>query len=209
MNTTSEIELKLSLPRVYVGKDILKDEAILKYSKTLKPEIKEFEAIYLDSKGGHLNKAGLALRMRKEGSLWVATVKTKGTSKNGLHKREEWDKEIEKPIPSIDYFRKEAIYDDLKNAIGNESLIELFTTKFERSILSLSISNKSMIELAVDIGEIIVKDKREQIAEVELELKKGDEGELNLIGNYLIGKYGLIPEVKSKFHRGLVLMNNN
>jgi len=207
MSETSEIELKLGLPNLELSSEIMKDKNILKYSEIEILETKVFEAIYLDTQNGDLNKGGFAFRIRKEGEQWVATVKTKGSSIAGLHKREEWDRVIDSPIPSIEYFEDFVIFQDLKDSLGNNELISLFITKFERGIINLNIENRSKIELAMDIGEIIVGDKRELIAEVELELKSGNIEDLNLIGNYLVDKYKLIPEDKSKYHRGLLLLN--
>lgn len=206
MKKNKEIELKLRLPNAQLGKDIMNDEFILSYAQSKILEVKCYEAIYLDSEEGNLNEAGLALRIRKEGEKWVATVKTKGSSVDGLHSRDEWDVEIENPVPSIEYFKNTSIYTDLQAALGGEILTSLFTTKFERRIVNLSVKEKSLIELAIDIGEIIVKNRREEIAEVELELKSGEAEDLSFIGDILIQKYGLVPEERSKFYRGLMLM---
>lgn len=207
MEKDQEIELKLSLPNPEIGEKILKDLSILKYSQTQKPEVEVLEAIYFDTKDGKLNKAGFAYRIRREGNRWIATVKTKGTSNKGLHERKEWNVEIEEPVFSIEHFRQYTIAEDLYRAMDKAELITLFKTKFERKILNLFVNGRSKIELALDIGAVILEDEKDLIAEVELELKSGEISDIHMIGELLIKKYRLTPEIRSKYYRGLLLMD--
>ncbi|MDR5659294.1 CYTH domain-containing protein [Serpentinicella sp. ANB-PHB4] len=207
MKQENEVEIKLTLPKMSLVELILKDSFVLYYAESNLVQEQDFEAIYLDSVHGKLQKSGYAYRIRKEDQRWVATVKTRGVSKDGLHERREYNVNINEPIPRLDYFVDHGIDIDLKNALGDHSLIELFRTIFTRKTIDLNIG-KTLIELAIDIGEIVAGDKREPIAEVELELKSGEIEDLLKVSERLINKYGLVKEDKSKFYRGLLLTGN-
>ena len=88
----TEIELKLKPGKASPAE--LEGEL----SKLLK--IKSFtrlslQNIYYDTPELRLHREHVALRIRKNGKRYIQTLKTRGTSKNGLHQRGEWEWELE------------------------------------------------------------------------------------------------------------------
>ena len=64
-------------------------------------------------------------------------------------------------------------------------------------------TDKSLLEISIDLGKIHTKNGDLDISELEIELFQGDEQDLIGLGGRLAEKYGLSVEQKSKFARGL------
>ena len=67
----------------------------------------------------------------------------------------------------------------------------------------------SLVELSIDRGKIAAGSSTAPVSEVEIELFQGTEEDLLEMGKWLSEKYGLEPESRSKFARGLALIRNN
>lgn len=201
---SKEIELKYRI-------DESKTEKILKdLYKLFESPIKEekMKAIYFDTKDFILLKNGIALRIREEGSETIATVKTQGTYENGLFSRKEWNvnitnKEYKTSLEQL--FSQTEIGSELIHIITDKELDEKMITTFARKKATVSI-NDSKFEIAMDKGEIVAGNKKEDISEMEIELLEGTETSLIDFGNKLVYRYNLRPEKLSKYARGLNLL---
>jgi triphosphatase len=165
----------------------------------------QLEARYFDTPSHALQKAKLAYRLRREGENWVATVKGGGSSKGGLHARQEWNQVASHNEPDMQVFSHMEIGAKLQEAVGDEILEPILITSFERRKVDVVMPDGSTIEVAADKGVIIAGEKTAPILEIELELKTGQAGSLFMLGAALAREYPLLPEPKSKFYRGLLL----
>lgn len=205
MSNNVEIELKLRLVDPTICDRILNDPLLLALASNEEPRIEMMEATYYDTTDHGLLQDEIAYRIRQENGNYVATVKTSNKSSSGLHMRGEWNIDMDEATPDISPFLKEAIGDRLQTAVGTNSLRPLLVTRFKRNLLDLTLDDGSKVELAVDLGEIVVSDQKEPIAEIELELKDGNVAQLLKLGATLSERYPLQLDSRSKFHRGLVL----
>lgn len=203
MQENSEVELKLQ---------VLDETAwtrIVNKIKTL-PEASGYEKIllaanYFDTMDGFLHKARLAYRVRKENDQWVATIKGGGCVVNGMHKRAEWNVKVENGEADLQAFAKTTVDQSILKELSTKKLIPIVQTNFVREVVILMIDDNK-IEVALDKGIIIGNGNKIPILEIELELKEGKEKILMEIGEKLIKEFPLKLSNKSKFARGLALV---
>ncbi|MBZ9566388.1 CYTH domain-containing protein [Modicisalibacter tunisiensis] len=129
---------------------------------------------YYDTPAGDLERARVALRIRRTPDRWLQTLKTAGQGSGGLSTRGEWEWEI--PGPALDLEGLAAL--EPMQALGEPVLASLspgFTTDFERLSWWLE-GPEATIEVALDNGEVRAGERRAPIEELELELelKGGD-----------------------------------
>ncbi|MDK2820047.1 MAG: triphosphatase [Clostridia bacterium] len=209
MDANIETELKLQLTDTLRWADILSDSQLLELANPPFFKSEDYEAFYFDTPSFSLKKAGIAYRVRREGEKLTATIKVGGSSHGGMHERQEWNIEVQKTEPDLTPFFNTPFRLLLEKALNGENLEELFVTRFERKSLNLCLTDGTEVDFAADRGEIVAGDYKEPINEIELELKKGDKGQLLKLGDMLIKKYPLIKEPRSKFYRGLKLLELN
>ncbi|MDU2063978.1 MAG: CYTH domain-containing protein [Sporomusaceae bacterium] len=201
MSVGQEIELKLRMNRSEEIAALVQDPALETFS--VEPWQKDMLlSTYYDTPDKALLKSRLTFRVRKAGVAYEATVKGGGKSSGGLHERQEWNVDLTAPEASVGAFQNTVIYPLLTTTVKEASLEPLFTTEFLRHRLLLRYGD-SLIEAAVDQGTIVGKEKTDELAELELELKEGDASDLLALGALLAKTYSLQLEKRSKFQRGL------
>lgn len=206
MGPNTEMELKLRLHDESLLGKLLNDPHIQELAQPQSLKTQFMEAVYYDTPGMALTRAGIAYRIRREDSRWIATVKADDLSSGGLHIRNEWNVEVPLPLPDLSPFLQTPIGPRLLQMVGEEPVQELLETCFERRSLSLSWYDGSRIELAADRGEVVAGERRENLSEIELELKEGDPAVILKLGAVLARRYPLFLEPRSKFSRGLKLL---
>jgi triphosphatase len=200
-----ETELKLYCTDANVWENIMSAQALVERTVPESRATEELEAHYFDTPTYSLQKEKIAYRVRREGGNWVATVKAGGSSKGGLHARQEWNILVSDEQPDIGVFSDTEIGARLQEIVGDQVLEPILITRFERQRVDVLMSDGSKIEVAADRGEIVAGNMAEPILEVELELKSGQSESLFILGAELSREYPLLPESRSKFYRGLVL----
>jgi inorganic triphosphatase YgiF len=83
----NEVELKLALDEAHQARFLrhpLLRRATARHTETL-------DNIYYDTGDLSLRRHGIALRLRRQGKLWLQTVKLAGTAAAGLSSRPEWE----------------------------------------------------------------------------------------------------------------------
>lgn len=201
----TEMELKLCCTDTSCWGKVIEAQALAEIAVPESKTTKLMDARYFDTPTYSLQKEKIAYRVRREGDTWVATVKSGGSSKGGLHARQEWNIVVSHEQPDIAIFSDTEIGSRLQEVVGDQALEPILMTRFERQTVDVMTPDGSIIEVAADQGEIVSGEKMEPILEVELELKSGHPGSLLLLGAELAREYPLLPESKSKFYRGLVL----
>lgn len=167
------------------------------------------DARYFDTPARSLQAAGFAVRLREAAGRWTQAVKTRGTSTDGLHQRDEWEHDAGHGTLDLDRVPHAATRAALQAAVAGQPLIAVFRTHFRRQALLLDLPDGSLVELALDHGWILAGDPaapaREALCEIELELVRGDTAALLALGAALQADLGLQPEPRSKAQRGHAL----
>ena len=205
MRQYQETELKLRLVDDAHADQIPVDPLIagMRLSGSFKDA--QFGTTYYDTPGRSLLSGGLTLRVRNTGETIVATVKDAGTSEGGMYVRGEWNVVLGNSAVSADAFQDLPIGERLRRMVGTDALVPVFQTRFRRISQELIDDVGSVIELALDRGEVVNGDKSAPFCEVELELKSGEVESLCELGAVLAERYPLMVEQKSKYARGLLL----
>ena len=202
----SELEIKLAISDNHLFDNIVADPEIQAMAADNKPVSRSFEAVYFDTRQFLLQNNGYSYRIRQEGEEWVATVKSDLSTSGGLSEREEWNEKVTGPAPSLKPFSGTHVGDRLALLMGNEKLQPLFSTRFSRTSLPLRTADGTRVELALDRGTIWSGISGIPISELELELLEGSAGELLKLAAWFVSRWHLSPEPKSKYARGLELL---
>ncbi len=160
---------------------------------------------YFDTPEHALSDARVALRIREKNGRYIQTFKTKGQSIKGLSRRGEWEWDLDQP--QLDLDKLADIWPQSLTAIDTTSLQPVFRTDFKRQVIDM-IWDHAEIEVALDLGHVIVGDKTSLISELELELKSGNEAALHSLAKELQREADLIPGDISKAEQGYRLAKN-
>ncbi len=178
----TEVELKLALDAAAVPA-LLRHPALrpLRRGRTRTARV---VSTYFDSRDFRLQRAEVALRVRRIGRRWIQTVKgpPQAGAGAGLHVRPEHEWPL--PGPRVEPGRLAATpWKKLTTKIAKDGgLVPCFTTDFTRRTIPLEFPDGSTAEFCVDLGEIRAtrdgRTRREPIAEIEIELGSGDAANL-------------------------------
>lgn len=192
MNAFRELELKLE--------GDAGDAAALRKHPLLtgvEPRTIEQCTTYFDTPDEALRKAGLSLRVRRAGDGFVQTVKAQGNGGAGLFDRDEWEWPVAGAEPDLGRLWETPA----RAVINGQPVSRTVEAEASRSIWMLRHEDSS-IELVIDEGRIAGNGAEQAIAEVEIELKQGDEAALFALGRELVGAAGLRIGVLTKAERG-------
>lgn len=153
-------------------------------------------ACYFDTPEHELAKRKIALRVRKEGELWVQTIKTPGPDELSRieinHPR---------PGPTLDLgLYKGTLVEDMLAGLEHP-LTLLYETQVHRLVFKMDCDNNE-VELAYDQGVIKSGALELPLCELELELVRGEVASLFKLAAQWLRKYGLILDLRSKAERG-------
>lgn len=180
-------------------------------SVDLAPYKLRFEALLdlqdeiLDAPSGELAAAGLALRVRRDGTNTLVTLKSAGTESGGVHRREE----IEESISESDAATRSwpAPVADRLGSHRDLPVSPVVTVNNRRGVWAVDLGDTQVAELAHDEGEIVAGAGRERFHELEIELKgEGTEDDLTALTARIAAALPVEPESRSKFERGRALL---
>jgi inorganic triphosphatase YgiF len=133
----------------------------------------KLHTVYFDTPDKWLAKRRMALRVRSLGRKYIQTLKAPAPGAAGIQTYLEIEAEIVRPQPELQAIEDEAVRRRLERADIWDRLQPAFETRFQRTHFLLE-REGSAIEVAVDHGDILAGGRRSPIAEIELELKRGD-----------------------------------
>ena len=204
-----EQEMKYAISSKEMADKIWEDAFIKKYCDESTRETLVMKAIYFDTEDRILSNNNMTVRVRGESEHKFATLKWGGCSTNGFHER----KEINIPVsddsfiaPAADMFKDSEDGTVLLDLIGNKALLNLLEMRYLRRKARLNYKD-SLVELAIDCGDIITDNGNVPILELELELLVGNTTDLKALGDEFIKQFELTPEDRSKFARGLAKLD--
>ena len=201
-----EIELKFKLENRTKGDLILESPFVGDLLVSGSTGELRMEATYYDTPDGRLSRQKAAYRIRKENEACVATLKWSSKDEGGLSIRNECNVDVTGEKPDLSVFLAAVSDFERLKLPNNEALEPILITRFlrRRAILAFECAE---IEMAVDEGEILAGEKSAPICELELELISGEAETLISLGKQFQRRFGLEPEGKSKFLRGMELMS--
>jgi triphosphatase len=202
----NEIELKLLIAPADVRR--LQRLPLLKGCTRRTLRSQRLVSVYYDTPALDLNKHGVAVRLRRVGRRWIQTVKTAGTVAAGLHDRPEWERETQGNTLDVQAILDAKLHKSLNDETLLQALRPVFTTEFTRSRRIVELPGGTIVEFALDRGEIRANGKQSPICEVELELKSGDPAQLFTFALSLQDVIPLRLENTSKAERGYRLATN-
>jgi triphosphatase len=126
---------------------------------------------YFDTPRQKLRQNGVSLRVRQDGKKRLQTIKT---ARDGISSRRgEWERKLDGDGPDLRAARGTALQPLISKKLKRE-LKPIFATHVHRTFVPIRPRNGSVIELALDEGHVRGGRQSSPIAEVELELKKGN-----------------------------------
>src|SRR5690554_6861085 len=161
-----ELEIKLTVSEPAQTKAL---DWLMARSGAMQGSAKTLINRYYDTADAALNRAKAALRVRQAGDRFIQTLKTKGEFVDGAHRREEWEWELAGPELDLSLLEQTPLH----GQVDLTALELAFETNFQRQVVMLE-SGSSVIEVAVDSGEILGGGRSLPLREVEFELKAGD-----------------------------------
>lgn len=190
-----ETELKFQVPPTARAR-------IARALATATSQVTRLQAVYADSADDRLARAGLALRLRKEGRVWVQTLKGRG---DGLMRRLEHEVRLpaQRGIPVLERQRHAgtAAGIALAEALGDAELMPLYSTDIRRTHRRVRCAG-ALVEIALDEGRIIAGARDQQVCEIEFELLEGTPSALLALAARWAQRHGLWLDLRSKSERG-------
>lgn len=175
------------------------------------------QAAYFDTPTGALAGAGLALRLRKEGRLWVQTLKGTLPDGTGMTRSEHNVPRAETGahVPAIDPQLHagtpvgSALLSVLQQAEG--SLRQVMGTDIWRRARTVRVPGGA-VELAFDVGRIEAgpadAPRRLPVCELEIELKHGNPQAVVAAARRWVARHGLWLDTRSKAELGNLLVRD-
>jgi len=197
----SEIELKF----------VLDEDATRKLHERLrafgvgaaaKPATRTLRSVYFDTPDRSLRKAGIALRLRRDGRRWIQTVKSRGQLTSGLSRTGESEslapggklcpESIPDPVARAEVMR----------SVNGDDLQPVCETLIRRTARRLPTGDGGSAEVAIDVGEIRSGERTAPFREAEIELIDGSPGGLFDLARALFPEGGIQFSRFSKAARG-------
>ena len=163
---------------------------------------------YYDTANERLRRAGVALRLRRDGARRLQTLKVESADGAGFSARAEWEMAAPRGRLDVAAFPREEILaaTGLDLARLAPRLQPRFETRFARRSAAVVVDGATRAEISVDRGTIIAGEQREAIGEIELELKAGDAASLLRYAAGIAKPLALQLEFESKAERGYRLV---
>lgn len=203
--SSQEIELKLALPTSDPS-TLAKRLARTPVLARRKPTVQHLHNVYFDTPEQLLHQQRVVLRLRRVGSeaepQWLQTLKTGDQSDSALSQRGEW----ETSVPGEALVLK-ALKATPWSAIDPDgtvfrALTPCFVTTFDRTRWLVRQRDGSVVEVALDIGQIEASGRTTPICELELELKVGQPQALFDVAQQIARTLAVLPSNTSKAERG-------
>jgi triphosphatase len=168
----------------------------------------QLEDRYVDTADGALGRAGFAVRLRQSGGETIVSVKSlaRTAGPGGSMRREELEGPADRVAAAVDWPASDARALVLEHA-GDAPLVEVVTVRQLRRKRQLK-SGQSRVELSLDEVDVVSRGRIvDRFVELEAELKKGDEQELEALGAALDAEPTLSRALTSKLEAALAAVD--
>lgn len=157
------------------------------------------ETVYFDTPTGELGRRRWTLRRRMENGVPVCTLKIPLADGS----RGEWETECESLPDAAEPLIALGAPAELRSLMAG-GLVPTCGARFTRLAKTIP-AGDSLVELALDQGELLGGSKTMPLCELEVELKQGSDAEACAFAAVLARRFSLEPEPISKFRRALNL----
>jgi CHAD domain-containing protein len=199
-----EIELKYRMTGTTAGERLLAAEELAGFTPVTDAETVVHEDRYVDTAGGALAAAGYAGRFRSKGEDTIITLKGLRRLDDGgaAHRREELEGPADLSSPA-GAWPESAARDAVVALVGDAALAELVRVRQVRRKRDY-VAEGTTVELSVDDVEVVMDDRViERFAELEVELREGDEAAMQPLVDLLAEVEELVPAETSKLERAM------
>jgi len=169
------------------------------------PKTRTLRSVYLDTPEHALKRAGIALRLRRDGQRWVQTVKAAGELHGGLSQVGELESQAPGGRVSLQTIPNPVVRDRVLECVDGQPLQPVCETVIRRTEIELAPENGTRAELAIDVGEILADGRSAALREAEIELIEGGPRGLFDIAQALLPDGGWRFSRLSKGARGYLL----
>jgi inorganic triphosphatase YgiF len=200
-----EVEAKFSIPNEQTFQRLLETTSLAGFGLE-DATVTELYDRYLDTARGAFRARGYACRLRRQNGQYIATLKGLGAVSGAVHRRVEHEVELRGPLPPQNWPASKARELALQLAV-EDPLLPLFEIKQLRHRRHLMDGPRAVAELNLDRVRLPCCDEVDATTlELEAELlPDGEEEDLQRLALELEQQWGLEPESRSKFERGLAL----
>lgn len=202
-----ETEIKLRVSRDTLA--ALREHPLLKKRNKSGWSRHELANQYFDTPARDLAAAKVALRLRRDGEQVIQTLKTRGQSVAGLSERNEYDWYLGTPKLDLKKLGDECWPAALAE-LDKKTIKPVFSTDFVREKAEIAWGRgkaKVVLEAALDFGHVVAGKRKEEICELELELREGEPSALLELAAELSQTLALMPCDISKAERGYRLFD--
>ncbi len=166
---------------------------------------------YFDTAGGRLAREGIALRLRRDGTRWLQTIKGPPLSGagGGLHARDEYEHRLARPRLDPARLATTPWHKLLAKLQKRGELVAQFTTDFTRRTLPLAFPEGTRALLAIDVGAIRAARKsacRVPLCELEIEVVSGNVLRAFEVALALVDDWPVTVATANKAERGYALV---
>ena len=204
-----EVELKYRVGELAAAERLLAAESLGPFAGGAgRARSTQMEDRYVDTADGALGRAGFAVRLRQSRGKTIVSVKslTRSDGPGGSVRREEFEGPADRVGAAVDWPASDARALVLEHA-GDAPLVELVTVRQLRRKRQLK-SAQSRVELSLDEVDVVSRGRIvDRFVELEAELTKGDEGELEALGAALDAEPTLRRAMTSKLEAALAAVD--
>ncbi len=205
----TEVELKYRVGDVAAAERLLTSDRLGPFALTGSgPRSTQMEDRYVDTPDGALQRAGFAVRLRLSGGETIVSIKSlaRTDGPGGSVRREELEGPADRVAAPIEWPSSDARALVLEHA-GDAQLVERVTVRQLRRKRMLK-SPAARVELSLDEVDVVARGRVvDRFVELEAELTKGDEGELEALGRALDAEPALRRALTSKLESALAAVD--
>ena len=198
--SSAETELKLALSPS-VAKAVFSLPVFLQH-RSGKSKSQLLVTTYFETQEKDLARRGVTLRIRQADDERIQTVKSARAS-GVANSRGEWEWRVESATPDLRLLKSAPIA-DLFADVSEDRLEPVVVTDVTRTTQVLEVDG-DIVEAALDLGSIIAGKAKQDICELELELREGTPLSLYRLALELNSAIPFDIEVESKAARGFRL----
>ena len=208
-----EIEAKLLAPRAADLRAIGRLTHLGPYPLRSRGAVR-LHSTYLDTPSLTLARHGVALRLRRQGRRWEATLKWAGQVEGDVHERSELTVALPS-APALPFAPLAGpLHTQLAALVAGRQLTPVLTSEIHRRLFDVfpaspTATAEPIAELALDRVHLRAPGDGQPettYCEVEVEQRQGERRDIASLAQLLRDGFNLAPSSQSKFARGLTLL---